>query len=188
MATANSTENLRRTKVGAFFLSLSSFCRSVFKPTADLRLLTSGLCAALVALSVPAAAQPQVKKIPKIGWLAFSSESALPARYEAFRQGLRDLGYIEGQNIIIVRRDGGRKLHRLPDVAAEMVRLKLEVIVTTGTTAALAAKQATSTVPIVMTTGSDPVALGLIASLSRPGGNITGLTSVATDLAGKRLE
>jgi putative ABC transport system substrate-binding protein len=112
----------------------------------------------------------------------------LPERYEAFRQGLRDLGYIEGRNIVIERGDAGGKIDRLADAAAELVRLKVKVIVTTGTTGSLAAKQATSTVPIVMTTGGDPVREGLIASLARPGGNITGLTSISTDLAGKRLE
>jgi len=141
----------------------------------------------LFALSIPSSAQ-QPKKVFRIGWLSMSSEAALPTRYEAFRQGLRELGYLEGQNIVIERRDAKGILQRLPDVAAELVRLKVDVIVTTGSTGVVAAKQATSTVPIVMTTGGDPVALGLIASLARPGGNVTGLTSISNDLAGKRLE
>ena len=145
------------------------------------------LSAMLLALCSSAQAQ-QPKKIARVGWLSVSSESALPARYNAFRQGLRDLGYIEGQNIVIERRNAEGKLERLADAAAELVRLKVEVIVTTGTTGSLAAKQATSTIPIIITTGGDPVASGLIASLARPGGNITGLTNIAWDLAGKRLE
>ena len=140
----------------------------------------------LLAVAVVAEAQ-QSKKVPRIGWLAVNT-ATLPERYEAFRRGLRELGYIEGQNIVIERRDAEGNVQRLPDAAAELVRLKVDVIVTTGTTGALAAKQATSTVPIVITTGGDPVASGLIASLARPGGNITGLTNIASDLAGKRLE
>ena len=150
------------------------------------------LCLSLLTLLISVIFQPadaqQPAKVPRIGWLAFSSQSTLPERYEAFRRGLRELGYIEGQNIVIERRDAEGKLERLADAAAELVRLKVEVIVTTGTTGSLAAKQATSTIPIVMTTGGDPVASGLIASLARPGGNITGLTNIAWDLAGKRLE
>ena len=130
----------------------------------------------------------QAKQIPRIGWLTVSSKSVLPERYEAFRQGLRDLGYIESQNIDIERGDAGGKIDRLADTAADLVRLKVKVIVTTGTTGSLAAKKATTTIPIVMTTGGDPVREGLVASLARPGGNITGLTSISTDLAGKRLE
>jgi putative ABC transport system substrate-binding protein len=141
----------------------------------------------LFVLSFSAAAQ-QPKRIARIGWLTVSSRSVLPERYEAFRQGLRDLGYVEGRNIVIERGDAGGKIDRLADAAAELVRLKVDVIVTTGSTGALAAKQTTTTVPIVMTTGGDPVREGLIASLARPGGNITGLTSISTDLAGKRLE
>ena len=144
------------------------------------------LTAMLFALCGSVEAQ-QPKKIPRIGWLAVNT-ATLSERYEAFRRGLRELGYIEGQNIVIERRDAEGKLERLPDAAAELVRLKVDVIVTTGTTGALAAKQATSTVPIVITTGDHPVANGLIASLARPGGNITGLTNIASDLAGKRLE
>ena len=146
------------------------------------------LCAMLFALCDSASAQYPAGKIPRIGVLNAGASSSIPARLGAFRQGLRDLGYIEGQNIIIELPYAEGKLDRLPDVAAEFVRIKVEVIVTTGTTGALAAKKATSTIPIVMTTGADPVAMGLIASLARPGGNITGLTSVSTDLAGKRLE
>jgi ABC-type uncharacterized transport system substrate-binding protein len=141
------------------------------------------LCAMLFAFCTHAEAQ-QPKKIPRIGWLG----STLPGRYDAFRQGLRDLGYIEGQNIVIERRDSGGKIDRLPDAVAELVRLKVEVMVVVGTAGAIAARQVTSSIPIVMTTGSDPVATGLIASLARPGGNITGLTNGSSQLGGKRLE
>ena len=144
------------------------------------------LCAVLFALSFPAQAQ-QLKKVPRIGYLAVSTPSAHSARVAAFRQGLRDLGYIEGQNIVIEIRYAEGNSNRLPEAAAELVRLKVDAIVTTGTEGTVAAKQATTTIPIIMTTG-DPLAAGIIASLARPGGNITGLTNVATDLTGKRLE
>jgi putative ABC transport system substrate-binding protein len=142
--------------------------------------------AMLFALCASASAQ-QPKKIARVGWLTVGSQSMIPERYEAFRQGLRDLGYIEDQNFVIVRSGAGGKVDRLADAAAELVRLNVDVIVTTGSTAVFAAKQATSTIPIVMTTG-DPLATGIITSLARPGGNITGLTNIAIDLAGKRLE
>src|SRR5262249_5795822 len=121
------------------------------------------------------------------GYLAVSTPSAHSARVAAFRQGLRDLGYIEGQNIVIEIRYAEGNSNRLPEAAAELVRLKVDAIVTTGTQGTVAAKQATTTIPIIMTTG-DTLAAGIIASLARPGGNITGLTNVATDLTGKRLE
>jgi putative ABC transport system substrate-binding protein len=144
------------------------------------------LSAMLLAPWFSASAQ-QPKKMARIGWLTIGPQSMIPERYNAFRQGLRDLGYIEGENIVIERTNAGGKLDRLPDAAAELVRLKVDVIVTTGSTAVFAAKQATSTIPIVMTTG-DPLATGIITSLARPGGNITGLTNVAIELTGKRLE
>lgn len=126
--------------------------------------------------------------VRRIGWFALTAQSTNPARFEAFRQGLRDLGYIEGQNLVIERVDAGGKQDKLPEAAAELVRRNVEVIVTTGSTQVFAAKQATRTIPIVMTTGADPVALGLVASLARPGGNVTGLTSISNDLAAKRVE
>ena len=104
------------------------------------------------------------------------------------RQRLRELGYLEGQNIAFESRAAEGKVERLPDLAAELVRLKVAIIVTAGNRTALAAKKATSTIPIVMATGNDPVGLGLIASLSRPGGNVTGITTVSVELGGKRLE
>ena len=107
-----------------------------------------------------------------------SSLSAIAARIEAFRQGLRELGYVEGKNIVIEWRYAEGKFDRLPALAAELVRLKVDVIVTAGPTATRAAKEATSTIPIVMTHDNDPVGTGFVASLARPGGNITGLSTL----------
>ena len=107
---------------------------------------------------------------------------------EAFRQGLRDLGYIEGQNITIEYRHADNQLERLADLAAELVRLPVDVLVTPGENAARVAQQATHTIPIVLAAGSDPVGLGLVASLARPGGNLTGLSLMGSELEGKRLE
>jgi putative ABC transport system substrate-binding protein len=109
-------------------------------------------------------------------------------RFETFRQGLRELGYVEGKNTVLEPRFGDGKLGRLPALAAELVRLKVDVIVTAGGQATRAAKEATSTIPIVMTNDPDPVGSGFVASLARPGGNITGLSALAEELSGKRLE
>ena len=114
--------------------------------------------------------------------------SANSARIEAFRQGLRELGYVEGKNIVIEYRYAEGKLDRLPALAAELVRLKVDVIVTAGPAATRAAKEATVTIPIVMAQDHDPVGNGFVASLARPGGNITGLSTLAPELSGKRLE
>jgi putative tryptophan/tyrosine transport system substrate-binding protein len=145
------------------------------------------LCAMLLALSVSAEAQ-QPGKIPRIGYLALPSISTLSPRIETFRQGLRELGYVEGKNIIIEYRSAEGKLDRLPVLAAEFVRLKVDVIVTPGAPVARAAKEATVTIPIVMTQIGDPVGSGFVASLARPGGNITGLSTLAPELSGKQLE
>jgi putative ABC transport system substrate-binding protein len=145
------------------------------------------LSALLFALSVSAEAQ-QPTKIPLIAYLHGASPSAALARTEAFRQGLRELGYVEGKNIIIELRSAEGKLDRLPALAAELVRLKVDVIVTAGPIPTRAAKEATTTIPIVMTNDPDPVATGFVASLARPGGNITGLSTFAPELSGKRLE
>jgi len=145
------------------------------------------LCILILALSGSVRAQ-QSKKVPRIGWLLFGSpSSATTARNEAFRQGLRDLGYIEGQNLIIEYRYAEGKVDRLPDLAAELVRLKVDAIFASSTPSVQAAKKATTTVPIVSVSG-DPVGLGLVASLARPGGNVTGLANFTSELAGKRLE
>ena len=144
--------------------------------------------ALLFALCLSAEAQ-QSAKVPRIVFLSTASLSSLSPRLEAFRQGLRELGYIEGRNIAIEYRSAEGNVDRLPELAAELARLKVDCIITAGPTPTRAAKQATSTIPIIMTTyGGDPVADGTVASLARPGGNITGLTNVSTDLAGKRLE
>jgi putative ABC transport system substrate-binding protein len=144
------------------------------------------LSALLFALCLPAQAQ-QPTKIPVIGVLGASS-SISTDRTDAFRQGMRELGYVEGKNIIIERRYAEGKPDRLPGLAAELVRLEVDVIVTGGGNATRAAKKATSTIPIVMAQSGDPVAAGFVASLARPGGNITGLSSLAPELNGKRLE
>jgi putative tryptophan/tyrosine transport system substrate-binding protein len=141
----------------------------------------------LFALEAIAEAQ-QPKKVPHIGYLVLNTLSSQVARMEAFRQGLRELGYVEGKNIVIDWRSADGKLERLPALAAELVRLKVDIIVTTGPTPTRAAKEATSTISIVLTNDPDPVANGFVVSLARPGGNITGLSSVAPELSGKRLE
>ena len=131
----------------------------------------------------------QPKKVPRIGYLVTgvpSSSSSL--NLEAFRQGLRDFGYIEGKNIQIESRYAEGKLDRLPSLVAELVQPKVDVLISGTLVAIRAAKQATNTIPIVMVLSVDPVATGLVDSLARPGGNITGLTNLARDLSGKRLE
>ena len=143
------------------------------------------LCAMLYALCVSVEAQ-QPKKVPRIGYLAGRESSA---RIAAFRQGLRELGYVDAQHIVIEFRFAEGKLDRLPELAAELVRLKVDILTAESVQAALAAKNATKTLPIVMVNvGTDPVESGLVESLARPGGNITGFTNLAVELAGKRLE
>src|SRR6266540_1083523 len=141
----------------------------------------------LLAVAIMAEAQ-QAGKVYRIGLLSVRSSSSESTRAEAFRQGLRELGYVEGKNIIIDYRYAEGKFERLPDLAAELVRLKVDVILTLGVPPTLAAKEATTTIPIVMSGGSDPVRTGLIASFARPGGNITGLSDLNVDLITKRLE
>lgn len=144
------------------------------------------LGAAILSSNFPSEAQ-QKKKVYRIGYL--SHRLGIGPLEEAFRQGLRELGYIEGDNLVIEWRFTKGRLDLHPEAAAELVRLKLDCIVTSGLSPSRAAKQATSTIPIVMANVSDdPVRHGLIASLARPGGNITGFTDIAPDLAGKRLE
>ena len=141
-----------------------------------------------LTVGVVAAAQ-QPARIPRIGILITASASSHSARVEAFRQRLRELGYVEGKNIVIEYRSAEGKLDRLPALAAELVRLKVDVIVTaTGGRDILAAKKATATIPIVFAGTGDPVGDGLVSSLARPGGNITGLSLMTPDLDGKRLE
>jgi ABC-type uncharacterized transport system substrate-binding protein len=145
------------------------------------------LSAMLLALSVPAAAQ-QPQTIPRIGFLGVTSLSAIAACVEAFRQGLRELGYVEGHNIVIEYRSAEGNVDRAPALAAELVRLNVDVIVTAGPIDTRNAKHATSTIPIVMTWDQDPIGSGFVASLARPGGNVTGLSSLAPEISGKQLE
>jgi putative ABC transport system substrate-binding protein len=142
---------------------------------------------ALGAGATTAETQP-VGKIPRIGFLFSGDPSESSARIEAFRQGLRELGHVEGKNIVIEERSSGEKPDSLSNLAAELVGLKVAAIVTMGTSPTQAAKDATGTIPIVMTFVSDPVGFGFVASLARPGGNITGLTNLGPELSGKRLE
>ena len=138
-------------------------------------------------LAAPLAAEAQqAVKIARIGYLS-PDLAATPHFPEAFRQGLRELGYVEGRNVVIEYRDAEGKFERLPALAAELVALKVDVIVTGSTRSALAAQQATGTIPIVFL-GSDPVASGLVTNLARPGGNLTGVSTLGPDLVGKRLE
>ena len=141
----------------------------------------------LLADPLTAGAQ-QAVKVYRLGYLA-SNLAASPHLHEAFRQGLRDLGYVAGRNLLIEYRDADGKLERLPGLAAELVALQVDVIVTGGgTPAALAAKHATSTLPVIFPAAADPITDGLVASLARPGRNVTGLSLLAPDLVGKRLE
>jgi ABC-type uncharacterized transport system substrate-binding protein len=151
------------------------------------KIMVPSLCAMLFALCLPAEGQ-QSNKIPRIGFLSGVSLSVLAARVEAFRQGLRELGYVEGKNIVIEWRSSGGRLDHVSELAAELVGLKVDVIVAAGPVDTRAAKEATNTIPIVMGFDTDPVGSGFVASLARPGGNITGLSSLAPELSGKRLE
>jgi len=150
------------------------------------------LCAMLFALSSSAAAQ-QPARIPRIGYVSGSGSSSNPGPYvEALRQGLRDLGHVDGKNIVIEYRGAGGaegKADPIPSLVNELVQLKVDVLVVPPVLSAIrAAKQATKTIPIVMVTQADPVATGIIESLARPGGNITGLATLSRELSGKRLE
>jgi len=152
----------------------------------DRRVFLAGTGAVLLAGPLAAEAQ-QAAKVARIGYLA-PNLAASPHNHEAFRQGLRDLGYVEGRNLVIEYRDAEGKLERLPALAAELVALKVDVIVAPNTPAAVPAKQATKTIPIVFAVAGDPVGSGLVTSLARPGGNVTGLSNLALELVGKCLE
>src|SRR5882724_3215737 len=141
----------------------------------------------LLAVAVMAHAE-QPARVPRIGFLFVSSLSSNSARMEAFRQGLHELGYVEGKNIVIEWRSAEEKSDRLPALAAELVRLKIDVFVTAGPAATRPAKEATVTIPIIMAQDTDPVGNGFVASLARPGGNITGLSTLSPELSGKQLE
>jgi putative ABC transport system substrate-binding protein len=150
----------------------------------------SGFFALVIAFTMcgAVAQAQQPKKVPRIGYLTSGVASSASARTEAFRQGLRELGYVEGKNIVIEWRDWKEKRDRQRALAAELVRLKVDAIVAVGSSDIRAAKEATTTIPIVMILGGDPVGSGLVASLARPGGNVTGLSTLRPELSGKRLE
>lgn len=133
------------------------------------------------ALALCSVAEAQVKTVPRIGFLAALSPSAISARVEAFKQGLAELGYVEGKSIVIDYRWANGKFEQVPALAAELVNLKPEVIVTAGPTDTRDAKQATSTIPIVMAFDNDPVGSGFVVTLARPGGNITGLSALTPE-------
>ena len=146
------------------------------------------LGAMLLALSVLGEAQQATKKIPRVGFLSLNPVTVQKDRLEAFREALRKLGYVEGENINIEYRYADNKPARMPGLAAELVHLNVDVIVTTGSSATRPAKDATTAIPIVMMSDNDPVGSGFVTSLARPGGNITGLTNISRDLGDKRLE
>jgi ABC-type uncharacterized transport system substrate-binding protein len=165
------------------YLSVSPLAEEGLMKTSLMLLL---IVVVTVAQGISTEAQ-QPKKVPRIGFVFGTSPSMIPDRVEGFRQGLRELGYVEGKNIIIEYRVAESKVERLPDLLAELVRLKVDVIVTGGIVNR-AAKEATATIPIVMAFEHDPVGNGLVASLARPGGNITGLSARYPELSGKQLE
>src|SRR5690348_568225 len=186
----------------------TNFCASKFEPFAiwprlisDLRLLISPLCALAFTLTVvplsllfscsvldaTSAAAAQPARISHIGFQSDSPFASIAKRVEGFRQGLRELGYVEGKDIIIEWRSSDGKFERRPEIASELVRLKLDVIVSGGPTVTRALREVTTTIPIVMAQDTDPVGNGFVASLARPGGNITGLSNQASEMSGKKL-
>jgi putative tryptophan/tyrosine transport system substrate-binding protein len=160
--------------------------------TYSLRIVEDLIFALAAVLMLHALCSHAVAQLPgkvyRIGYLQAPPASAVATRTEAFRQGLRDLRYVEGKNVVIESRFAEGNLDRVPQIVAEFVRLKVDVIVTGGSFATGAAKEATSTIPIVMTQDSDPVGNGYVASLARPGGNVTGLSTLAPQLSGKQME
>ena len=149
--------------------------------------LAVGLALALVFAALAAEGQ-QAAKLYRLGYLSIGSESEALHRLDVFRQGLRELGYLEGRNVALEIRYAEGNAERLPDLAAELVRLKVDVIVTQSGVATIAAKQATQTIPIVMASSGDAVRQGIVASLARPGGNVTGLTNISPEVSRKRLQ
>ena len=152
------------------------------------KLVASLVLGALLFAPFATADAQQPKKVWQIGFLAAGSAQTAHSRIEAFRQGLRAFGYVEGKDIVIEYRNAAGKVDQVPRNAVELVRLKVDIVVTAGPTDTRAAKEATSTIPIVMTQDPDPVGNGFVASLARPGGNITGLSMIAPELSGKQLE
>jgi ABC-type uncharacterized transport system substrate-binding protein len=154
----------------------------------DRRAFIGTLAGTLLAAPLAAGAQ-QAGKVVRIGLLDYGAPNpSTVARWKALRERLRELGYVEGQSVVFEPRWGNGQVARLRSLAGELIHIKVDIVVTATGEAALAAKQATSSIPIVTATGSDPVASGLVASLARPGGNVTGVISVVEELAGKRLE
>ena len=153
----------------------------------DRRMFLAGTGAVVLAAPLAAEAQP-AGKVTRIGVLEPTSMALNAANLDAFRQGLRELGYVEGQNFVFEYRSADGRSERFPDLAAELVRLKVDVILTRGTPAVIAAKNATRTIPVVMAASGDPVLSGIVASLARPGGNVTGLSAIVGEVSGKRLE
>jgi len=153
----------------------------------DRRAFLAGSGAVLLAAPLAAEVQP-AGKVYCIGVLEPTSMALNAANLDAFRQGLRELGYVEGRNMRIEYRSADGRSERFPDLAAELVRLKVDVILTRGTPAVMAAKNATGTIPVVMAASGDPVLSGVVSSLARPGGNVTGLSAVVVEVSGKRLE
>src|SRR5215470_12588615 len=160
------------------------------RPLAKAALASILFAGALLAFAVTVEAQQQPKKIPRIGFLANGSASDEPTvlRLDAFRQGLRDLGYVEGKNINIEYRYAGGRFEQLPELAEELVRLKVDIFVVTTDLTAQAARKSTLTIPIVMASSGNPLGSGLVASFARPGSNVTGLYNYSPELVGKRLE
>jgi putative tryptophan/tyrosine transport system substrate-binding protein len=146
------------------------------------------LLATVLLATVPFVEAQQPTKVPRIGFLGAPPRSAISERIEAFRQGLRELGYVERKNIVIEWQYAEGKADRLPGLAAELVRLKVDLIVTSGAPVTRSTKKATSTIPIVMAQDNDPVGNGFVTSLARPGGNITGLATLGPEISGKQLE
>jgi len=180
---------MKRTSRNRFLDSYSDNLKSKSGP-ADQNLKWLGLSViAFVLVVCGAVAQAQQPaKVPRIGFLGAASLSSIEARLEAFRQGLRELGYVEGKSIIIEPRFADGKLDRQSELAAELVRLKVDVIVGGGAASTRAAKEITSTIPIVMAQDPDPVGNGFVASLARPGRNITGLSTLSPEISGKQLD
>jgi len=168
-------------------MSLSSERLAVSSKQTGPKTMLTGLLLAAV-LPTFSVTEAQQAKVPRIGYLSTVSFSVNAARIDALRQGLRELGYVEGKNIVIEWRSAEGRLDRLPSLAAELVRLNVDVIVTAAPPPTRAAKTATATIPIVMAFADDPVSSGFVTSLARPGGNITGLSSLAPEISGKQLE
>ena len=155
--------------------------------TIKIKCFLSLFAVSIVAFSSPVIAQ-QTSKVPRIGYLIVSNPTAISDRLEAFREGLLELGYVEGKSVVIDQRWAEGKVDRMPELAAELMRLKVDIILSAGPQSTRVAKETTSTTPIVMGFDNDPVGNGFVASLARPGANITGLSTLAPEISGKQLE